>query len=437
MRHALERGRAGVPRRGAGVPGRRADARRCARVARRMTSVYAAPRRSAWPGRRSCTPGAGPRRPGRWNTAAAAGARPSATSSPASWPPPTRPPLSPMGIGMCGPVLIGHGTPEQKAHYLPRMLSGEDFWCQGYSEPGSGSDLASLQMSAVDDGDDFVCNGHKLWTTHANVANWIFCLVRTSQEAIRQQGITFLLIDMATPGVEVRPIIIAVAASTSRTTSSSPTCACPRPMSWAGSARAGRVAKYLMEFERGGGVSDAGPEGAAGPHPGHGGRAGGAADWRRGRALRLHGRLSARAIEIDALEAVELQILSQPVSQGDAPGAEVLDDEDRRHRAQPAPDRARPGGRRRLRRAPTSRTRPRRAARCPASRRRPTRARRPRPQPGRWRPSTSTTAPARSTPGPTRSSATSWPRRCSGSERAQTKRERRRRRSLDLVASSV
>ena len=69
---------------------------------------------------------------------------------------------------MCGPVLIGHGTPEQKAHYLPRMLSGEDFWCQGYSEPGSGSDLASLQMSARDDGDHFVCNGHKIWTTHAN-----------------------------------------------------------------------------------------------------------------------------------------------------------------------------------------------------------------------------------------------------------------------------
>src|SRR5476651_530091 len=118
------------------------------------------------------------------------------------------PGLSPMGIGMCGPVLIGYGTPEQNAHYLPRMLSGEHFWCQGYSEPGSGSDLASLQMSAVEDGDDFICNGHKLWTTHANLANWMFCLVRTSQEAIRQQGITFLLIDMISPGVEVRPILM-------------------------------------------------------------------------------------------------------------------------------------------------------------------------------------------------------------------------------------
>jgi alkylation response protein AidB-like acyl-CoA dehydrogenase len=132
------------------------------------------------------------------------------------------PPLSPMGIGMCGPVLIGHGTAEQKAHYLPRMLTGEHVWCQGYSEPGSGSDLASLQMSAVEDGDDLVCNGHKLWTTHANVANWIFCLVRTSQEAIRQQGITFLLIDMATPGVSVSPIIM-LSGEHIRTTSSSPT----------------------------------------------------------------------------------------------------------------------------------------------------------------------------------------------------------------------
>ena len=145
-----------------------------------------------------------------------------------------------MGIGMCGPVLIGHGTAEQKAHFLPRMLSGEHFWCQGYSEPGSGSDLASLQMSAADDGDDFVCNGHKLWTTHANVANWIFCLVRTSQEAIPQKGITFLLIDMTTPGRRGAADRLARRASTSRTRSSSPTCACPRPMWWARSARAGR-----------------------------------------------------------------------------------------------------------------------------------------------------------------------------------------------------
>ncbi len=90
------------------------------------------------------------------------------------------PALSPMGLGMCGPVLIGYGTEEQKNYYLPRILDGSDFWCQGYSEPGSGSDLASLQMSAKEDGDDFVCNGQKIWTTHANYANRIFNLVRTS-----------------------------------------------------------------------------------------------------------------------------------------------------------------------------------------------------------------------------------------------------------------
>lgn len=117
------------------------------------------------------------------------------------------PPISPMGIGMCGPVLIGHGTAAQKARFLPRMLSGEDFWCQGYSEPEAGSDLASLRMSARAEGGDFICNGHKIWTTHANVANWIFCLVRTSVEAVRQRGITFLLIDMTTPGVAVKPIV--------------------------------------------------------------------------------------------------------------------------------------------------------------------------------------------------------------------------------------
>ena len=83
------------------------------------------------------------------------------------------PPVSPMGINMCGPVLIGYGTPRQTAQFLPRMLSGEDFWCQGYSEPGSGSDLASLQMSARDAGDHLVCNGHKIWLTHANRANWM------------------------------------------------------------------------------------------------------------------------------------------------------------------------------------------------------------------------------------------------------------------------
>ena len=118
------------------------------------------------------------------------------------------PPVSPMGISMCGPALIGHGSDEQKAHFLPRMLSGEHFWCQGYSEPHAGSDLAPLAMSARRDGEQFVCNGTKIWTTHANVANWIFCLVRTSRRDRPQQGISFLLIPMDTPGVTVQAIVM-------------------------------------------------------------------------------------------------------------------------------------------------------------------------------------------------------------------------------------
>jgi alkylation response protein AidB-like acyl-CoA dehydrogenase len=89
--------------------------------------------------------------------------------------------LSSMGI-KCARPRSSFGTSQQKSYYLPRMLSGEHFWCQGYSEPAAGSDLASLQMSALDDGDSFICNGTKIWTTHAQVANWIFCLVRTSRQ---------------------------------------------------------------------------------------------------------------------------------------------------------------------------------------------------------------------------------------------------------------
>ena len=118
------------------------------------------------------------------------------------------PPTSPMGINMAGPAIIGHGTPEQKANFLPKMLSGEHFWCQGYSEPQAGSDLAALQMRAERDGNDFVCSGSKIWVTHANVANWMFCLVRTTRSERKQQGITFLLIDMESPGIEVRPIVM-------------------------------------------------------------------------------------------------------------------------------------------------------------------------------------------------------------------------------------
>lgn len=110
------------------------------------------------------------------------------------------------GIGLVGPLLLRYGTEEQKAHYLPKILTGEHVWCQGYSEPGSGSDLASLRTSAVREGDEFIVNGQKIWTTLAHCANWIFLLVRTTKSEKKQNGITVLLVDMTSPGVVVRPI---------------------------------------------------------------------------------------------------------------------------------------------------------------------------------------------------------------------------------------
>ena len=224
------------------------------------------------------------------------------------------PPMSPMGVGMCGPVLIGHGTPAQRGFFLPKMLNGEHWWCQGYSEPGSGSDLASLQMSAVEDGDDFVCNGHKLWTTHANVANWIFCLVRTSRESIPQQGITFILIDMATPGIEVKPIVM-LSGEHIQNDVFFTDVRVPRANVVGKVGEGWTVAKYLMLFERGGGVSA----------PGLAARLAKIQVMAQAEGLAsdpgFMRRLAAASIEIEALESVELRVMSK-LSQGDAPGAE-------------------------------------------------------------------------------------------------------------------
>jgi pimeloyl-CoA dehydrogenase large subunit len=116
---------------------------------------------------------------------------------------------APLGFGvtMVGPVIIAFGSDEQKRRYLPRIANLDDWWCQGFSEPGSGSDLASLRTAAKRDGDHYVVNGQKTWTTLAQHADWIFCLVRTDGQAKKQEGISFLLIDMKTPGITVRPII--------------------------------------------------------------------------------------------------------------------------------------------------------------------------------------------------------------------------------------
>ena len=112
------------------------------------------------------------------------------------------------GLKMVAPVIMRFGTPEQQKRFLPRIADGTDWWCQGYSEPGAGSDLASLRTRAVRDGDHYVVNGQKTWTTLAQHADWIFCLVRTATDVRAQEGISFLLIDMKTPGVTVRPIIM-------------------------------------------------------------------------------------------------------------------------------------------------------------------------------------------------------------------------------------
>ena len=117
------------------------------------------------------------------------------------------PPILPFGVNMVAPVIIAFGSEAQKRHYLPRILSCEDWWCQGYSEPGSGSDLASLKTRAVRDGEHYLVNGQKTWTTLGQHADMMFCLVRTDPDARKQEGISFLLIDMKTPGITVRPII--------------------------------------------------------------------------------------------------------------------------------------------------------------------------------------------------------------------------------------
>ena len=124
-----------------------------------------------------------------------------------------RAPVSGMGTTMIGPTLLEYGTPEQKSRHLPRIARGEVWWCQGYSEPSSGSDLASLQTQAVDNGDHFVINGQKIWTSGAQFADWIFCLVRTDKDAPKHEGISFILFSMDQPGVTVRPIRLISGAS--------------------------------------------------------------------------------------------------------------------------------------------------------------------------------------------------------------------------------
>ncbi len=156
-----------------------------------------------------------------------------------------------MAIQMLGPMLMHYGTDEQKSFYLPRILSAEDIWCQGYSEPGAGSDLASLKTSAVRDGDDYVVNGTKIWTSMARHSNRIFCLVRTNKEVKPQAGISFLLIDLNSPGITVTDIV-SLDGQIEQCQVFFQDVRVPVANVVGNENEGWSVAKYLLEFERGG-----------------------------------------------------------------------------------------------------------------------------------------------------------------------------------------
>lgn len=222
------------------------------------------------------------------------------------------PGTAPMGLGMCGPMLIGHGTDEQKAFYLPRILSGEDYWCQGYSEPASGSDLASLKLKAVSDGDEYILNGSKIWTSHAHYANRMFLLVRTDDTGAPQTGITFLLLEMDTPGITVEPIVFASGTHEVNQVFFD-NVRVPKHNIVGQENEGWTVAKYLLEFERGGG---------------------GAARYQV--ALRklkafvdemglddpdLHRKLDTTSVRVEAIQYLEFRIMAA-ISKGGSPGPE-------------------------------------------------------------------------------------------------------------------
>jgi alkylation response protein AidB-like acyl-CoA dehydrogenase len=164
------------------------------------------------------------------------------------------PSLSPMGIRMVAHAIIRFGTDAQKEFFLPRILTGEVFFCQGYSEPEAGSDLAALSMAAVDDGDHLICTGSKIWTTHAGEANWMFALVRTSRTQKKQQGITFVLIDMTSPGIQIRPLVMTSGEEIQNQVFFDEVRV-PKSNVLGHIDDGWTVAKYLLEFERGGGAA--------------------------------------------------------------------------------------------------------------------------------------------------------------------------------------
>ena len=231
------------------------------------------------------------------------------------------PNLTVLGLKLLAPVVYTFGTEEQKATILPRILSGEDYWCQGFSEPGAGSDLASLKTRAVRDGDTYIVNGSKIWTTHAHHANRMFTLVRTNTEVKKQAGISFLLIDLDLPGVSVRPIL--TNAGDHEVNQVFLEDAIVPVEDRVGEEGDGwKLAKFLLENERGGSCHSpkleydlAQIEQAAADEPdGRGGKLADDTDWKR--------RVAKVRLGIQSLEMIELKILSE-IAKGRPPGPQT------------------------------------------------------------------------------------------------------------------
>ncbi len=224
------------------------------------------------------------------------------------------PPLIPFGLSMCAPVLLRFGTEEQKQRFLPRIYQGEDFWCQGYSEPGSGSDLASLKTKALRKEDHYVVSGQKIWTTLAHYADWIFCLVRTDPtNEKRQEGISFLLMDMKSPGVTVRPLILMDGAHEVNEVFFDDVKV-PAANLVHEEGKGWTVAKYLLGYER----MNTGRIGGSKRE-----LAGLKAFSKDRKDVRFRDRLARLEIELMALEITNLRFLDRMRRSGQPPGADV------------------------------------------------------------------------------------------------------------------
>ncbi|WP_134325057.1 acyl-CoA dehydrogenase family protein [Cumulibacter soli] len=228
------------------------------------------------------------------------------------------PGLSPMGIRMVAWAIMRYGSQQQQDYFLPRILTGEVFFCQGYSEPGSGSDLASLAMRAEDDGDDLICTGSKIWTTHANEANWIFCLVRTTRTDVKQRGITFLLIDMRTPGVQVRPLVMSSGERVQNEVFFD-NVRVPKANVLGEIDDGWSVAKYLLLFERGGSAASPGLKVRAEALAAEAAQQSGPDGGPLSEDPAFMRRLAELEIRIDVLDVLEQRTLSA-VSSGKDPG---------------------------------------------------------------------------------------------------------------------